>query len=170
VQGTVLGKHAELYNQGANVALGCDSANWSTAFDIGDQMILAILTARDKTGQVGMMAAEDSLTMATINGARAVGLADRIGSLEVGKLADLVVRHESLPEALPGADPIRSMVQSSRSKSIDIVMVNGEVIVEKGHSIRVDEEEVYARSREATRELMKRWDSSPLSPRWPHIE
>ena len=170
VQGTVLGRHAELYNQGVNVALGCDSANWSTAFDIGDQMILAMLTARDKTGEVGMMAAEDSLSMATINGARAVGLADRIGSLEVGKLADLVVRHESLPEAMPGVDPIRSMVQSSRSKSIDTVLVNGKLIVENGHSTLVDEEEIYARSREATRELMKRWDSSPLSPRWPHIE
>ena len=51
-----------------------------------------------------------------------------------------------------------------------MVVVNGQVIVEKGHSTRVDEEEVYARSREATRELMKRWDSSPLAPRWPHIE
>ena len=170
VQGTVLGRHAELYNQGVNVALGCDSANWSTAFDIGDQMILAMLTARDKTGEVGMMAAEDSLTMATINGARAVGLADRLGSLEVGKRADLVVRHEKLPEAQPGVDPIRSMVQSSRSKSIDMVIVNGRVIVENGHSTRVDEEEVYARSREATHELMKRWDASPLAPRWPHIE
>ena len=93
---------------------------------------------------------EDYSLLVTVNGAYPFRLEDRIGSLEVGKLADLVVRHESLPEALPGADPIRSMVQSSRSKSIDIVMVNGEVIVEKGHSIRVDEEEVYARSREAT--------------------
>lgn len=170
VQGTFLGRHAELYQQGVNVALGCDSSNWSTAFDIGDQMLLAMLTARDKTGRVGALAAEDVLTMATINGARAVGLADRIGSLEVGKRADLVVRHEGLPEAQPGIDPVRSVVQSSRSKSIDIVVVNGKVIVEKGHSTRVDEEEVYARSREATRQLMKRWDLPPLSPRWPLIE
>ena len=48
-------------------------------------------------------------------------------------------------------------------------MVDGKVIVENGHSTRVDEEEVYARSREATRRLVEKWDSPPLSPRWPHI-
>ncbi|MDA1348629.1 MAG: amidohydrolase family protein [Chloroflexi bacterium] len=169
VGGTFRGRHAELYKMGANVALGSDSANWSTAFDIGDQMLLALLTARDKTQEVGVLTAEDVLTMATINGARAVGLDDRIGSLEVGKRADLVVRREDLPEAQPGLDPIRSMVHSSRSKSIDTVMVDGKVIVENGHSTRVDEEEVYARSREATRRLVEKWDSPPLSPRWPHI-
>ena len=170
VQGTFRGRHAELYRQGANVALGCDSANWSTAFDIGDQMVLGMLTARDKTGQVDALAAEDVLTMATINGAQAVGLADRLGSLEVGKRADLVIRREDLPEAQPGVDPVRSIVHSSRSKSIDTVIVNGQVIVEGGHSTRVDEKEVYARVREATRELIKRWDASPLAPRWPHID
>ena len=170
VQGTFQGRHAELYRQGVNVALGCDSANWSTAFDIGDQMIFGMLTARDKTGKVDALAAEDVLTMATINGAQAVGLADRLGSLEVGKRADLVIRREDLPEAQPGVDLIRSMVHSSRSKSIDTVIVNGQVIVEGGHSTRVDEEVVYARCREVTHELIRRWDASPLAPRWPHID
>ena len=170
VQGTFQGRHAELYRQGVNVALGCDSANWSTAFDIGDQMIFGMLTARDKTGKVDALVAEDVLTMATINGAQAVGLADRLGSLEVGKRADLVIRREDLPEAQPGVDLIRSMVHSSRSKSIDTVIVNGQVIVEGGHSTRVDEEEVYARCREVTHELIRRWDASPLAPRWPHID
>ncbi len=170
IGGTFHGRHAELYKQGANVVLGSDSANWSTAFDVADQMLLAMLTARDKSGQVTMLQAEDVLTMATINGARAVGLADRLGSLEVGKRADLVVRHESLPEACPGLDPIRSVVQSSRSKSIDTVMVNGEVIVEKGHSTRVDEEEVYARAREAARRVLRQMDQRLPPQRWPHID
>ena len=133
-------------------------------------MVLAMLTARDKSGQVTMLRAEDVLTMATINGARAVGLADRLGSLEVGKRADLVVRHESLPEACPGLDPIRSLVHSSRSKSIDTVMVNGEVIVEKGHSTRVDEEEVYARAREGARRVLQQMGLEPPLQRWPLIE
>jgi 5-methylthioadenosine/S-adenosylhomocysteine deaminase len=78
--------------------------------------------------------------MAAISGARAVGLSDRIGSLEVGKRADLVVRREDLPEAQPGRDPVRSMVHSTRSKSVNTVKVDGKVIVEHGHSTRVDEE------------------------------
>lgn len=166
VGGTFHGRHAELYAQGVNVALGCDSANWTTAFDMAEQMVLAMLTARDKTGQIGLITAEDVLTMATINGAKAVGLQDEIGSLEVGKRADLVIRHDNLPEAQPGMDPIRSFVLSTRSKSIDKVMVNGEVIVDNGHSTKVDEEEVYARSRESSRWLSERWTIPPLSPRW----
>lgn len=170
VGGTLDGRHAELHKQGANVALGCDSANFTTAFDIADQALLAILTAREKTGNSDMLHAEDGLEMATINGARAVGLADRLGSLEVGKRADLVIRSENLPEAHPGLDPIRSVVHSSRSKSVDTVIVNGEVIVEHGHSIRVDEEEVYAKSREAANRILEGLDLSPPPPRWPHIE
>ena len=156
IGGTIEGRHSELHKQGVNVALGSDSANSTGRFDIGDQAFLAMLTAREKTRQANALSAEDVLAMATINGAQAVGMADRLGSLEVGKRADLVVRHENLPEAHPGLDPIRSVVSSTRSKSIDTVIVNGEVVVEKGHSTRVDEEEVYARSREASRRLLKR--------------
>ena len=153
---TFRGRHSELRKQGANVALGSDSPNSTGCYDIGDQAFLAMLTAREKTEEADALSAQDVLAMATIDGARAVGLADRLGSLEVGKRADLVVRHEHLPEAHPGLDPIRSVVLSSRSKSVGTVIVNGEVVVEKGHSTRVDEEEVYARSREASRRLLKR--------------
>ena len=153
---TFRGRHSELRKQGANVALGSDSPNSTGCYDIGDQAFLAMLTAREKTEEADALSAQDVLAMATIDGAHAVGLADRLGSLEVGKRADLVVRHEHLPEAHPGLDPIRSVVLSSRSKSVGTVIVNGEVVVEKGHSTRVDEEEVYARSREASRRLLKR--------------
>ena len=170
VGGTIRGKHAELHKLGANVALGCDSANWTSSFNVGDQAFMALATAREKTGDIGVLMAEDIVEVATINGARAVGLADQVGSLEVGKRGDLVVRHEDVPEAHPGADPIRSVAFSSRSRSIDTVIVNGEVVVEGGHSARVDEEEVYARSREAYRRLLERMGGAPPSHRWPQID
>ncbi len=53
--------------------------------------------------------------MATINGAKAVGLADRIGSLEIGKRADIVVRSNDVPEAFPLTDPVSQFVYSARS-------------------------------------------------------
>ena len=170
IGGTFHGTHAELYKQGANIALGSDSANWTSCFNLGDQAFLAVLTAREKTGESNALVAEDVFEMATINGARAVGLADRLGSLEVGKRADLVVRHEGLPEAHPGLDPIRSLIYSSRSKSIDTVIVDGEVIVQNGHSTRVDEEDLYARAREASRRLLRRMERPTRSSRWPHVE
>ena len=168
VGGTFRGRHHELYREGANIALGSDSANWTSGFNIGDQALLAVLTAREKTGRADALTAEDALKMATVNGARAVGMADRLGSLEVGKRADLVVRREDLPEAHPGLDPVRSVVYSSRSKSIDTVIVNGEVIIENGHSTRVDEEELYARAREASRNVLRRMGRNGPADRGPH--
>ena len=169
VGGTIHGRHLELYKQGANIALGCDSANWTSAFDVGEQAFLALLTAREKTGSPDALVAEDVLQMATVNGARAVGMADRLGSLEVGKRADLVVRRTDIPEAFPDLDPIRSVVYSSRSKSVDTVIVDGEVVIEKGHSTRIDEEELFAQSRDLSRSLLKHMGRELPSGRWPRV-
>jgi cytosine/adenosine deaminase-related metal-dependent hydrolase len=169
VGGTIRGRHSELHRAGANVVLGCDSANWTSAFDIGEEAFVALMTAREKTGNAGALLAEDVLEMATVNGARAVGMADRLGSLEAGKRADLVIRREDMPEAVPGLDPIRSVVYSSRSKSVDTVIVDGEVIVENGHSTRFDEEELFSRCRETSRSLLQRMGREPPTGRWPRV-
>ena len=125
VGGTIRGRHAELYNRGANIALGSDSANWSNRFDLGLQGHLAVLTAREKSGNRKILTAEDALVMASINGAKAVGLADRIGSLEPGKRADIVVRANDIAEAFPLTDPVSQLVYSSRSKSVHTVVIDG---------------------------------------------
>lgn len=169
VGGTFHGKHLELYKQGVNIALGCDSANWTSAFDLNEQGFIALLTAREKTGDPGALVAEDIFEMATINGAKASGRATELGSLEVGKRADLVIRSQDMPEALPMLDPLRYVVYSSRSKSVDTVIVNGNVIVENGHSTQVDEEEFAAHTQEFTNELFKRMDQKPAVGRWPRI-
>lgn len=169
IGGTTRGRHLELYRLGVNVALGCDSANWTSAFDVGEQAFIAILTAREKTGKPDALLAEDVLEMATLMGAKAVGLADQLGSLAVGKRADLVIRHTDLPEAWPDLDPVRSNICSSRSKSIDTVIVNGNVIVQNGHSTQVDEEELFAKSRETSTEVLKRMNRKPPVGHWPRI-
>ena len=169
VGGTIHGRHLELYKQGANIALGCDSANWTSAFDVGEQAFMALLTAREKTGRPDALIAEDVLQMATLNGARAVGMADRLGSLEVGKRADVVIRRTDIPEAFPDLDPIRSVVYSSRSKSVDMVIVDGEVVIEKGRSTRIDEEELFARSHEISSALLERMGRELPSGRWPRM-
>ena len=170
VGGTFHGRHLELYKRGVNIALGCDSANWTSAFDLNEQGFIALLTAREKTGDPGALVAEDIMEMATVNGAKASGRADEIGSLEVGKRADLVIRSQDMPEASPMLDPLRYVVYSSRSKSVDTVIVNGEVIVENGHSTRVDEDEFAVRTREFTKKLFEQMERQPAVGRWPRIE
>ena len=107
--------------------------------------------------------------MSTLHGARAMGLEDEIGSIEVGKRADLVIRRSDLPEAQPDLDPVRHFVLATRSRGVDTVIVDGEVIVENGASARVDEERVYAEVRSAARHLLTRMGRS-IEVRWPVME
>lgn len=168
VGATFRGRHLEFYEQGVNVALGSDAVGWAGAFDLLAQGFLAVLTAREKT-QRQALAVEDAFRMATINGARAVGAADRVGSLEVGKRADLVVHRQDLPEAQPILDeemvrldnrrssgPLQNVMYSSQSKSVDMVIVDGHIVVERGHSTRIDEEKAYQDATEAAHRVFKR--------------
>jgi 5-methylthioadenosine/S-adenosylhomocysteine deaminase len=154
--GTTSGPHVELHRRGVAVALGSDASNFSGSLDVGEQGFLALLTARERAQQPDALLAEDVLTMCTINGARAVGAAADLGSLEAGKLADLVIRHANLSEASPGLAPVRDLVLAARSKSVDTVIVGGEIIVEGGRSTRVDEGDVRSRAATAARGLLDR--------------
>ena len=156
--GTIHGRHAELWRRGANIALGSDSANWSNDFDLFRQANLAILTARESHQDRSYLLAEDGLEMATLAGARACGLEDRIGSLEVGKRADIVVHTLQRPELLPLTDMVRNLMYSARSKSVDTVIVDGAVILAGGHFVGLDEGEILDRVIQASRNLLDRMD------------
>jgi 5-methylthioadenosine/S-adenosylhomocysteine deaminase len=163
--GTTSGPHLALLRRGVPIALGSDASNFSGTLDVADQGLLALLTARERTMQADALLAADVLTMCTVNGAQAVGMAREIGSIEVGKLADIVIRRGDLPEAEPDLDPIRHLVLAARSRSVDTVIVGGEVIVERGHSTRVDEERIRARARAAARQLLARMGRGVPQPR-----
>jgi 5-methylthioadenosine/S-adenosylhomocysteine deaminase len=167
--GVITGPHRELYARGVNVSLGSDAPNWSGPLDVCEQGYIAMLATRERMGTGDALEAEDVLAMATINGARSLGWGDRLGSLEVGKRADLVITRNDLPEMQPGLDPIRAIVFSGRAKSIDTVMVDGNTVVEGGHATQVDEDEIYEASRSAARDMLSRMGYS-LERRWPHVE
>ncbi len=167
VGGTFKGKHLEMYKAGVAVSLGSDAPNWSGPLDVGEQGFIALLTSREKTGDAAAgLEAEDVLTMATVNGARALGWSDRVGSLEIGKRADVVIRRADLPEAQPLLDPIRAVVTASRAKSVETVLVNGEIVVDGGRCVRVDEEAVYQAARNSSADMLERMGYS-VSSRWP---
>ena len=168
VGGATRGRHAELYRAGVNVGLGSDSSNWANSFDIGRAATLAILAARDGRRDRTILAAEDGLTMATVNGARAIGLGDRIGSLEPGKRADIVIRSEALPEAHPRTDPIAAIMYATGSKSVDTVIVDGRVVLEGGRPSLVDAEEVYRLVDGAAVAVLDRMGYR-TPRRWPHL-
>jgi cytosine/adenosine deaminase-related metal-dependent hydrolase len=161
--GCIHGRHAELFRRGGNIALGSDSANWSNSFDLWRQANLAVLTARDAHGDRTYLVAEDGLAMATRGGARAAGLAERIGSLEAGKRADLVIHTLDRPEMLPVTNMIRNLFYASGSKSVRTVIVDGRVVLEDGVFPHLDEKRLLREIDRASQSLLKRM-GVPIPP------
>lgn len=168
VGGTQRGRHAELLRRGVNVALGSDSSNWANRFDVGLQGYLAVISAREKTLDKTTLVAEDALEMATINGAKAAGLDHRVGSIEPGKRADVVIRANDVPEAYPLTDPVSQVVFSARAKSVHTVLIDGRVVLEARRATRVDPAEVFAGVEASVKGVFDRMGYR-FAPKWPPV-
>jgi len=164
-----VGSFPEMVEQGVNITLGSDSGNYSDAFDIGKQMYLAATIHREARGLMPTISAEQSLEMATINGANSLGLGHLVGSIEPGKRADIVIHEYRRPEWHAGMDPINNLVYSAQSTGVDTVMVNGEVILERGEFTRVDEEAEYREIDRSARALYKRMGFE-IQHRWKVVD
>ena len=97
-----VGVFPEMVEAGVNVALGSDSGNYSDFYDVGRQMYLAATIHREARGVMPTITAEQAIEMATINGARAIGAGEWLGSLEAGKQADLVIHRWDRPGVAAG--------------------------------------------------------------------
>lgn len=131
----------ELSRRGTSIALGTDIAK---AWAFGDLGIFAYLVSRE-WGEY--LPSESILEMFTLGGARAMGMEDRVGSIEKGKRADIVIRSNDIPDAQPNVDVVRQLVLVSRTKAVDTVLCNGEIVLRHGRVVRLDEQDVYRRAR-----------------------
>jgi cytosine/adenosine deaminase-related metal-dependent hydrolase len=150
----------ELRERGMTVALGLDGALDSA---IGDAALLAHLVAASIRRPLSPGAI---LEMETLGAARAAGLADRIGSLEAGKRADIVIRSMSAAEAFPAVSPVHQLALTARAGTVETVVVNGEIVMRHGRSTRVDEEGVLAEAHRSVTRRMARLGLRPAAP-WP---
>jgi len=139
-----LGSFPEMLAKGVPVALGSDG--YSGRRDLLRQAYLAAVGFREFRGELPVLTGETVLEMATLHGARALGLDDEIGSIEVGKRADLVVHRLDRPEAHPRfRDPVDNLVYFRASSTVDTVFVDGEAILDRGVFTRFDSGEAYRR-------------------------
>jgi len=113
-----------LNDAGVNVGLGTDGAASNNRLDIFAEMRLTALLSKS-SGDASTLPAAQALEMATINGARALGLDDKIGSIEVGKLADLVAVDFSSPELSPCFDPLSHLVYVAGREHVSHTWVSG---------------------------------------------
>jgi len=132
---------------GGNVALGSDQAPGNNCHNIINEMKLVALFNKIKYSNPEIMPAWRALRMATIEGAKAVGLGDTIGSLEVGKRADFIAIDLNKPSMLPiYTHPMRNiipnLVYSARGDEVSLSVVNGKVIYKNGKILTIDENEI----------------------------
>ena len=138
----------DLYRSGTTVALGSDVPKFG--HDVAP--LVAYLLGRD-LGDAEPLGVEDAFEMATLHGARAVGMASMIGSLEPGKRADIVIRTVETAEVQPGWSPVQNILLAGRSRSVDTVIVDGRIVLHGGRSTLVDEESVYRTARQRVAQL-----------------
>ena len=127
----VVGKLPELMALGVNVAIGSDHAS-SGIVDMTQEVRLACCCYKEMRLNPRVMPPETGVEMATINGAKAALMADRIGSIEVGKEADVVLFDTKRPEWQPLINPVANLVYSATGDSVRDVFVAGEQVVADG--------------------------------------
>lgn len=129
---------ARLLDAGVNVALGTDGAASNNDLDLFSEMRTAALLAKGVSGEASAVPAASALRMATINGARALGLDAEIGSLEVGKAADLVAVDLGHAHTQPIYDPCSQLVYAAGQHQVCQVWIAGEQVIRDGEPTRMD--------------------------------
>lgn len=153
--GSGIARVAELDRLGVQLALGADGAPCNNNLDPWIELRHAALLAKVRTG-VTTLPAERAFRLATIDGARALGLEDRIGSIEVGKRADLTVVRLDGPHVEPGGDVFSRLVYGCTARDVTDVFVDGEHVVRRGEHARLDRDAVLARARTQAKRVAAR--------------
>src|SRR6266700_3241212 len=151
---------------GVNVALGCDGCPSNNDYALIREMKLAAIIHKAVTLDPLIVPAETVLEMATINGARALGLEHEIGSLGVGKKADLVAIDLNRLHTTPSMNPISTLVYAATGGEVDMVVVDGQTVVGQGQLLTMDEEEVMEQARHHASALYQR-AGIEIAPKWP---
>lgn len=146
----------KMLDKGIVVAVGTDGAASNNGQDIFEAMKSAVLLQRVSQLTARALNSQKALEMVTIDAARAIGMADRIGSLEPGKFADIILINTEVPQLVPLASILSNLVYATTSKAVDMVMVNGCVLFRNGEIITLDQKEVVRKCNEKARSLMEK--------------
>lgn len=141
-------------------SLGTDGAASNNSNDMLETLKAGVLLAKAHFRNPLILTAREALDYATREAARALGVEDEIGSLEVGKRADLFVFNPgATAKASPCPDPVAGLVYASDSRNVEHVMVNGLFVLERGRVVSIDEGEAICQADNQARQLWKRMTS-----------
>ena len=143
----------ELLNENVNVGIGTDGAASNNTLDMIESMKFTALLHKHHRWDPCVANAQEILDMATIHGAKALHIFDRVGSIEEGKLADIVIIDFHKPHLYPCYDPISHIVYASRCSDIYATIVNGKILMMEGEFFTLDKEEVMEKAQKEAERL-----------------
>ena len=140
---------------GVNIGLGTDSAASNNRLDLLSELRLAALLGKLGAGDAAALPAQHMLEMATINAARALGLDARVGSLEIGKRADITAINLGAPELAPCYHPLSHIAYAAGREHVSHVWVDGEARVRDGKLTGLDADDIAARANHWCKKILQ---------------
>ena len=145
--GSGIARTAALHKAGINIGIGTDGAAGNNRLDLLSETRLAGLLAKGSEQDPSLFPAHALIYMATLGGAQALGLQGQIGSLTVGKRADLCAIALDNTATLPVFDPVSHVIHAAGREHVTHVWVNGECVVKKKHLEKISHGEIYAKAK-----------------------
>ncbi len=147
---------ARLLSEGINVGIGTDGPSSNNDLDMWEEMRSASFLQKVATGDPCVLPAYEVLKMATVNGARAIGMEGKVGQIAEGLLADVVLIDICKPHLCPQHDVVANLVYCGKSSDVDTVIVNGKVVVEGGRLLTLDAGALCGEVQERAEEMLRR--------------
>lgn len=144
----------KLRKNGINIGLGTDGIGSTTTMDMFEEMKTAAYLQKVNTMEPSSISAYDILKMATIEGAKVLGMENEIGSLEQGKKADMIFIKTDKLHMCPANDVCANLVYSSNGADVESVMIDGKIIMQNRKMINLDEKQVMRQVKKIAKRLL----------------
>ena len=138
---------------GVDVGIGVDGAASNNNQDMFEAMKICALIFRMNTLDASVLSAYDVLKMGTIGGARCLGLEQQIGSLEVGKKADLIVVDTDSIHLTPAIDNVTNIILSGNGRDVDTVIINGDILMRGKEFLKMEKEMIIEKANQSAKKL-----------------
>jgi len=154
--GSGIFNYQDLAKSEITIALGTDGASSNNNLSMIEELRLASLLHKGVNTNPEILPASEAIKMATINGAKALGLENEIGSLEIGKKADLVILNTKMSNVWPPHDPYSLIAYCANDSNVKTTIINGQIVLKDRQLMTIDSGEVLSSAKESLVQIMNR--------------
>ncbi len=164
----------EMMAQGVNVAITTDAPSYSSNFDLFSSMRKCQFLVRALYNERNYLPNEKILEMVTIDAAKCIGMENEIGSLEIGKKADIIALDILQPHFMPYHDPVNLVVRFAHGNDVDTVICNGQFIIQDKKLVHGDKDKIFQDAQKMSDALVKQLKiagfDTPIDAQWGQIK